>query len=286
MNPDPNPSPVIGATGSSKSKDQSSREAPELQGQRRCCWCMGSVLFRFDLLKGQEPGRVRAGSPHHRLTGVRGEEAAGGYWIARVAWLPAVAVCVLLVWPTLELGWAALGGGVPPGPGVAARGHRGWVRLLDLFMLSGMGFLLAWFIGLYAVSRRWGSGSDRQRVGTAAVATLLGGGMWAGVLLTFLGGEQTLGLVLFIYLPTLVVTFGLFGLAVPRIRRSWAVVGTALLLGGLCLGMQLACLGPGKGEPSEAIFVVGALPMGGGLAVWLATLNRAVDVRWLRPCNE
>lgn len=63
-------------------------------------------------------------------------------------------------------------------------------------------------------------------------------------------------------------------------------VGTALLLGGLCLGMQLACLGSGKGEPSEAIFVLGALPMGGGLAVWLATLNRAVDDRWHRSCNE
>ncbi|MBE7501128.1 MAG: hypothetical protein HS113_12625 [Verrucomicrobiales bacterium] len=202
------------------------------------------------------------------------------------AWLPAVGVCVLLAWPTLELGWVALGGGASPGPGVGTGGRGGWVYVLDLFLLSGVGFLLAWFIGLYVVSRRWGCGSDRQRVGTAAVATLLGGGMWAGVLLTLLGGGWSLGMFLFIYLPTLVVTFGLFGLAVPRIRRSWAVVGTALLLAGLCLGMQLACLGPGQREPSEAILVVGAVPMGGGLAVWLATLNRAVDVRWHRSCNE
>ncbi|MCZ7635795.1 MAG: hypothetical protein M5U12_06965 [Verrucomicrobia bacterium] len=106
------------------------------------------------------------------------------------------------------------------------------------------------------------------------------------MLLTLLGDGWSLGMFLFIYLPVLAVTFGLFGLAVPRIRRPRAVFGVALLLAGLCLAMQLACLGPGQGGPSEAIFVVGALPMGGGLAVWLATLNRAVDDRWHRSCNE
>lgn len=186
------------------------------------------------------------------------------------SWLPVAVTVILLAWVESVLP-AELG---------EAPGRR--VRLvpeafLQFAMLSGVGCLAAWFLGLHhlhrCTGRPWTTVGQRR---WAPLVALSLGGVWA---LTMIGrfklGEEIIALGLFVYLPTLAITFGVAAGALRRLVSFWP---GAAALAGLAL-VNLACqvlslAGQGRGR-EQLIFALPSVPIAAAVAFWLVADARS-----------
>lgn len=181
-------------------------------------------------------------------------------------WVPVAGLATLIA--GVEAGWGdwagrfgERGGRVEPAPALVAH----------LAMLTGAAGVVAAFSGL----RHWQRcrGIPPRPFPDLCPAPLAAAALWIVWLSTlavrFNLPEDVLATGLFIYLPTLAVTFGFAGLGLRRLRHPG--VGLAVL-GGLvvlCGGCQIASLDPRGRARDELIFALASVPIVVAVTFWL-----------------
>lgn len=119
-------------------------------------------------------------------------------------------------------------------------------------------------------------GMDHAGVGLCAAELIRAGAITVGagslatlVLAMLVGGEPTLALTLCIYAPSLLVAYGLLGLASARMAAWWKVLLSGTGLWVTMLVAQLLYLDPSGKPPSDAVFALASLPIVVAVGVWL-----------------
>ena len=220
-------------------------------------------------------------------------------WLTVGAWVPALLWLVVLVTVVRSLlPLPDFPSATPAGSRIEAAPAKA-VFALNLLLLSANALALTWLITLRAFARprrqaggRW---TPRRAVGAdlsppgksqptdvgchqftnaltfAGVVTVGVGSLATVFLATLVGGEQPLAMALFIYAPTLAVSYGLFGLAAARMTTWWKVALAGSALWATMLATQLLYLEPDGELPSEMMFALSSLPLAVALAIWLVT---------------
>jgi hypothetical protein len=181
-------------------------------------------------------------------------------------WAPVVGAAALIA--GVEAAWGGRAGlfqerGVRLDPAPALVTH--------LAMLSGAAGLVAAFSGL----RHWQRcrGIPPRPFPDLCPAPLAAAALWIVWLSTlavrFNLPEDVLATGLFVYLPTLVLTFGFAGLGLRRLRQpgaGLAVLGGLVVLCGCC---QIASLDPRGQARNELIFALPSVPIVLAVVFWL-----------------
>lgn len=220
-------------------------------------------------------------------------------WLTVGAWVPALLLAAglgIVVAPLLPLPEP---GSAPPGSARLDPARAKMMFALNLWLLSGNSLSLSWFITLRTLARtRPPTGGARTplraetaevslfgkieptdvgghrfftRLISAGFVTVGGGSLVTLFLATLADGEQSLAMSLFIYAPTLAVSYGLLGLAAARMMASWKVALAGAALWATILATQLAYLRPDGELPSEMMFALASLPILLAVAIWLVT---------------
>ena len=152
-------------------------------------------------------------------------------------------------------------------------------------MLSGVGCLTAWFLALDHRRRCLGGpgpGGSHEAGAPLAAAGVLA--VWSAALASrFDLSDETLALGLFVYLPTLGITFGFAASALRQFRTFWPGATVLAGLAALNFCCQLPSL-DAQGRPrNELVFVLPSVPITAGVAVWLTLYARSKPRSASRP---
>jgi hypothetical protein len=158
--------------------------------------------------------------------------------------------------------------------------------LIYLLLMSGNGALLSWwlFLALASSGSSLGSADLRPAIVSAPVVAVVLGTVWAlGLLAGRRPGEEALVWFLFLFAPTLPLSYLFLWDATRRLRRLWM---SSLILGGFALlnfAFQLRYTPPNSDEPSELAVVLNSTLIAVAIGVWLCVRGCACQtVRALR----
>lgn len=187
--------------------------------------------------------------------------------VLALAWLPLVVVVACLA----GLEYALWQGWLRPD---SARSSTALAPayFANLGLMSGNGFLLAWFFTLRAWCRSQqlaGSPASRVIAGPLIAAIVTSVWLWGVAVRT--RADNVIVLAVVIYAPTLVVSSWLLGLATGRLRHPWEA---ALMTGAwatLNFACQLLYLQPSGDDPGPIMFSLSSVPILAAVAMWLAT---------------